>query len=49
MYEKPELIPVGKAEDVVLGVWAGGDDCDGNWMPGLLGNASDPDIDPDRV
>jgi hypothetical protein len=49
MYEKPTLIPVGKAEDVVLGSWPGGDDIDGNWIPGSLGNAWDPDTDSESV
>lgn len=32
MYEKPTLIPVGKAEDVVLGIVNSGIDLDGLYM-----------------
>jgi hypothetical protein len=31
MYEQPKLIPVGDAEDVVLGNVPSGPDFDGNW------------------
>jgi hypothetical protein len=32
MYEQPKLIPVGDAEDVVLGGVPSGPDFDGNWI-----------------
>jgi hypothetical protein len=32
MYEQPKLIPVGDAEDVVLGGFPSGPDFDGNWV-----------------
>jgi hypothetical protein len=32
MYEQPKLNQVGKAEDVILGVWPSGDDIDYNFI-----------------
>jgi hypothetical protein len=32
MYEQPKLNRVGKAEDVILGLIASGDDFDGNYV-----------------
>ena len=47
MYEKPELIPVGKAQDVILGYFPPGPDLDGNWMPGIQEFAPESETEAD--
>jgi hypothetical protein len=37
MYEKPKLNRVGDAQDVILGIFAGGNDMDATWIPGGMG------------
>ena len=45
MYEHPKLIPVGDAEDVVLGYCPSGSDIDTNWFVVDFEFAEEVDID----
>ena len=45
MYEHPKLIPVGDAEDVVLGGMPTGPDMDANWIDQEFEFAEEVDID----
>jgi hypothetical protein len=45
MYEQPKLIPVGDAEDVVLGGRPSGNDIDANWCDQDFEFAEEVDID----
>ncbi|HUP03772.1 MAG TPA: hypothetical protein VMU19_07275 [Bryobacteraceae bacterium] len=45
MYEQPKLNHVGKAEDVILGVWPGGDDLDGNFVFNCMKFAEEEETD----
>jgi hypothetical protein len=45
MYEQPKLIPVGDAEDVVLGGYPSGHDIDANWFDVDFEFAEEVDID----
>ena len=45
MYENPKLTRVGEVEDVVLGIYAVGDDIDGFFIDNPFEFASDSDPD----
>ena len=45
MYKQPKLIPVGDAEDVVLGVAPSGSEIDANWIDQEFEFAEEVDID----
>ncbi len=45
MYEQPKLIPVGDAEDVVLGGSPSGPDIDANWPDQDFEFAEEVDLD----
>jgi hypothetical protein len=47
MYEKPKLIPVGDAREVVLGYVPTGGDIDGNWIDADFEFAPEIDIQHD--
>jgi len=47
MYEQPKLIPVGDAENVVLGGFPFGADFDGNWIVQEFEFAEE--VDPDAL
>lgn len=45
MYKQPKLVPVGDAEDVVLGNFPSGPEIDANWIDMEFEFAEEVDID----